>query len=414
MSPIKQLDLDGMTVCLDPYPSVGLASVVISQGGPAYNERPGQFGYSALLMDYLQVGGGVVTEMELQAQFDRNGNGLEAFCTNSSMGLNFRCRPCDWQRSFDLLARVYSTNFTKETLFAREKKNRLSILRLEKDQFSRYGLRRARQHYFPEDPLSCSPTGREEDLQACNPEIMARFTARALSSTKWIVSVSGAYQEDELLAALRSFRQSIPFDVKPELEDMAFIKRGRGRFEEKVAKEQALFCWLLPAPGIYSGEQGKIFLLLNYFNGLSGPLFEEIREKRGLAYYASASWMPSLHDGCLAFVVGCDESKLDLVRKCLTQEWEKVCEQPLSGDDWQKACVQRASLLQLSRQRTDWRAYFSANQIRKGIEPDLGQSEVLQMEDLSPATLQDHILSCNDPCRFLEYVLRPENPTSTR
>ena len=91
---------------------------------------------------------------------------------------------------------------------------------------------------------------------------------------------------------------------------------------------------MLAVPGLNATDDD--LLLQNIFTtwcrDMAGPMFTEIREKLGLAYYAAAADLPGTDAGCVYFYLGTSPQMLPQARAALEQLLAQLAEHGMPAD----------------------------------------------------------------------------------
>ena len=182
-------------------------------------------------------------------------------------------------------------------IVATEARNLVRALRSLKDDKGRYALRRCLEAACEGEPFALDTEGREEDVPAATPSVLAALHARLLSTAPVEIFLAGDLRWDEAKAAVNRHllwpgRTRVPAALPPVASVRAPRKRPRRLVERDVVVQGKLAMAfradlpptspLLPAAIALAGVLGGTS---------SSRLFKVVREVHGLCYYASASWV---------------------------------------------------------------------------------------------------------------------------
>ena len=106
---------------------------------------------------------------------------------------------------------------------------------------------------------------------------------------------------------------------------------------EILDKEQAVLAVAVPASNALSDSTPTQLLFEEWCRDMAGPLFDEIREKRGLAYYAAASSLLGVDAGCLYFYLGTAPEQLDEARTVLEETINRLATEGMPADALERA-----------------------------------------------------------------------------
>ena len=88
---------------------------------------------------------------------------------------------------------------------------------------------------------------------------------------------------------------------------------------------------------MFSNDRFALELLDEAYSGLGSRLFLRIRDELGLAYYVGAYQQPGLDPGYFAFYVGTMPEKVDLCKKEIFAELDKLKQDGLSAKELERA-----------------------------------------------------------------------------
>jgi len=397
----------GSRLFADPVPGSGLVGVCLAFPGPDAAEEPGRFGWTGLLFEILRAGGGNLPETEVTRRFDEWGDGLRATVGHSFAALRYTCLARHFEESLAYLLSFCAPGTAPGSLFERERDARAALVAEERSDPAAAALGRVRSRLFAGRSLAASPLGTEDDLAAADPERLASFAGRILRPDRAFLALSGEFDEHRARLIGEAFLGGSPepameggAKATPPREGMdaggtsAFASFGATgeatppredagdgaptpvfRVTERHPGEQAVVAQAFPAAGTGSPDFRWLSLYAGCLNGLSGPLFEEIRERHGLAYYSSARIIATRGGGLLAFVSGCSEDRAGFLAESLEGILRRVARKGFSEAEFAAGLAQARAGLRLARQRSDWRAFRMATRPVQGLPPDLGAGD---------------------------------------
>jgi predicted Zn-dependent peptidase len=161
----------------------------------------------------------------------------------------------------------------------------------------------AQSSAFAGQPLGRPILGTVKSLAAAKRDTLDAFRAGLYAAPGLVVSVSGAVDEDELLRAVEAVFGGADGELPPEPAPARFT----GGLKTKArALEQSHLVFLLPA----AGSRSRDYYVQRIFaealgGGMASRLFQEAREKRGLAYSIDAYSEAYPDTGVLGLYAGC-------------------------------------------------------------------------------------------------------------
>ncbi|MFZ4574287.1 MAG: M16 family metallopeptidase [Phycisphaerales bacterium] len=229
----------------------------------------------------------------------------------------------------------------------------------------------ARERHHPQ-PLCRSGLGTEEGLEAISGDDLRQEWARHARPGGSIIAAAGAVDVDALEGRLNELFSSWQ-GASPEPEIGPPAARGYGHIEDPSNQVQVLLLEdAPPEPHPDSLLEKVVVMVLS--GGMSGRLFTEVREKRGLCYSVSAGYGGDRDYGVLSAYVGTTPERAQESLDVLHAELRRITtpEGAITPEEFSRAVVGMKSGLIFSGESTSARAASLAADYRR-----LGRSRSL-------------------------------------
>lgn len=140
---------------------------------------------------------------------------------------------------------------------------------------------------FAGQPLSRSILGKPERVASFTRDDLISYTRKHYQPNRMVLAAAGAVSHEQTIAIAQQFFASRRNEVQKPVTEYATYKGGEKTLEKDLEQVQLV----LGFPGLSTVD--KDYYALQVFatvlgGGMSSRLFQEIREKRGLAYSVSA------------------------------------------------------------------------------------------------------------------------------
>jgi zinc protease len=123
-----------------------------------------------------------------------------------------------------------------------------------------------------------------------------------------------------------------------------------GRGVEERDKAQTALAMAFPAPPAGSDDRYALAVLTALLSGLAGRLFDELRERRALAYAVHASPLLRRRGGAVLTYIATSPGHEDEAREAMLDVLGRVADAPLDTDELERAARYSAGLIAIRRQ----------------------------------------------------------------
>lgn len=179
-----------------------------------------------------------------------------------------------------------------QAMFTLQQKNLIAYLESIKDNKQAYALQKLQQAYF-EDPIhQIPPYGDKENLAALTAAECYAYYQEMLAHDEVIITLSGDFASDEVLAAIAQLKFTPRTVGKYQLTYKQTARNKLVAYEEQQDLNQSKLDLAYHFPVEYRGKYHYAALVFNALFGGSAlsKLFTNVREKASLAYYANSSF----------------------------------------------------------------------------------------------------------------------------
>ncbi|GET09382.1 peptidase M16 [Ligilactobacillus agilis] len=179
-----------------------------------------------------------------------------------------------------------------QAMFTLQQKNLIAYLESIKDNKQAYALQKLQQAYF-EDPVhQIPPYGDKENLVALTAAECYAYYQEMLAHDEVIITLSGDFASDEVLAAIAQLKFTPRTVGKYQLTYKQTARNKLVAYEEQQDLNQSKLDLAYHFPVEYRGKYHYAALVFNALFGGSAlsKLFTNVREKASLAYYANSSF----------------------------------------------------------------------------------------------------------------------------
>ncbi len=294
---------NGATLICDAAPGFEtLALSVVAGRGARFEDEP-RSGWSHLLEHMVFKGAGARKARDIVEAIEAEGGQINAATGHERTSFQVRALA----GSLPLAVAVTADLVQRPTLdaddLAREKHVVLQEIAEAADTPDDQVFELAQAAAFAGQPLGRPILGAPTAIAGAAPATLESWRAGLYAPDRLVISAAGAVDEDEFLRlAERDFTVSSAA-VAPDPVPGQFTG---GRAMERRKLEQAHLVFLLPAPGVTDPDHWALRLFVEMLGGgMSSRLFQEARERLGLAYAIDAYSDAYADAGVVGVYAGC-------------------------------------------------------------------------------------------------------------
>ncbi|AWB44348.1 peptidase M16 [Paenibacillus sp. CAA11] len=376
---------NGLRVVLEQIPTCRSVSFGIWVKTGSRNESVERNGISHFIEHMLFKGTERYNAKEIAEQFDAIGGNVNAFTSKEYTCYYAKVLDEHLPIAVDVLSDMFFRSLLDEEELRKEKNVILEEISMYEDTPDDMVHDLVSEAAYGQHSLALPILGTEERLEAMNPSHLRAYMREKYTLSNTVISVAGNIN-DQLLELLEKYFGE--FDVQGEADDLQapdFL--GELKFHRKKT-EQNHICLSFQGLPIDSERQYAMVLLNNALGGgMSSRLFQEIREKRGLAY-SVYSYHSSYSDSGLFTVYAGTAPKqtkdvLDLTQQLLYE----VATKGITEDELHKGKEQLKGSLILSLESTGSRMNrLGKNELMLGrhytLDEMIQRIEAVQMDDV--------------------------------
>jgi predicted Zn-dependent peptidase len=236
----------------------------------------------------------------------------------------------------DILSDIFlNSNFDRQDM-DRERQVILQEINLVEDTPDEHIHVLFNRHFWNNHPLGMSILGTEETVSAIKKKTILNYIKRFYSPERILIAAAGNIYHDDLVEYFKTVfeplspSKEIPHKITPQ------VNAGVSCHEKDL--EQVHVCLGGEAPPLLSDLRFASTLFNTILGGnMSSLLFQEIREKRGLAYSVYSFISAFLDTGLLGVYVGTDPLAVNRVLEVINQEIKRIQKGELSKSDLKAA-----------------------------------------------------------------------------
>ncbi len=323
---------------------------------------------------------------DIASDIDSVGGVMNAFTGKELTAFYVKVPDYHVNLAIDLLADIFTHSRFDLDDIEKEKAVVLQEISMVEDTPDEYIHDIFEKHFWEGHALAMPVLGTRDSVDAFDREQVMRFFEDRYRGENLVIAAVGNLEHDALVDCVAKLFGSLPALRLQSAEDRPGTTARRCCIEKDL--EQLHLVVGTPAPATLDNDRFAGILMNSVFGGsMSSRLFQEIREKRGLAY-AVRSYIVSYRDtGMLNVYVGTSKDKTREVIDIILAEMRRMKTERLTDKELQSAKELIKGNLLLSMESTDNRMQkLATNEIYFGrnVPPEeiVGRIEAVTAEDI--------------------------------
>jgi predicted Zn-dependent peptidase len=377
----------GVRIATESMPSVRSVALGFWIGSGSRSETEEEAGLSHLLEHLLFKGTAKYGSLEIDQIFDGMGAELNAGTGKETTSVYARVIDEHLPEAFDVMADMVFRPALNDV--ESERAVILEEIAMYEDDPQEKVFDVLGEASFGDHPLGRAIIGRSEVIAETPVSEIARFHASRYTPANVVIAAAGAVDHEAVLALARKHLAGVdPAAAAPVTAPAPAAMAPRRRFERKDT-EQYHIC--LGGYGISRHDDRRFALrvLDNIFGGTSSSrLFQEIRERRGLAY-AIYSFTSAYQDtGQIGLYIGTRVDNVAEALAVLGTELARLREEPATAEELGRAKENLKGRVALSLESTGARMNRLGSELLAGVpllslDETVERIEAVSLEDLA-------------------------------
>ena len=318
----------------------------------ARDETADQGGLSHFIEHMIFKGTKKRTALQIAKEFDAIGGQCNAFTSKENTCYYAKVMDTHVDTMVDLLSDIFLNSVFDAAEIERERQVILQEIRMLEDTPDEHVHVLLAKGVWGNHPIGRSILGSQDTVGRFDGESIRAYFGRAYQPERIVIAAAGNVDHGPFSESIASTFEVVrkgndfPERIKPAMDWVA-------RTYPKDL-EQVHIC--LGTKGVHATDERRhACALLNVVLGgnMSSRLFQEIRERRGLAY-AVYSFVSSYSDtGLIGVYVGTDNSNTEKVLSLIVKEMRRLKEKPIDASELRNAKEHLKGSIYLAAESTD-------------------------------------------------------------
>lgn len=379
---------NGLRIIHEAMPGAHSVSLSLSLAQGSRHESDAENGMTHFAEHLLFKGTGARHWTELSRRINLLGGQFNA-CTSADM---VRIYGKVISRDLDPALRLIAEMFTRSTFPEQEVDRERGVILEEIAQYEDIPddlcFEKFTQALLLPHPIGRPVIGTEELVSGFSQSALLEYWNRVLTPRRMLLSVAGDFNEAQLIRLCEEEFGALSTAPCPQ-NGLEPVPGSHGWILEDGDFEQVNFCLGTTGPVARHGDRFAWVLYDAILGGGMGSrLFDEVREKRGLAYSIGSS-VTTMHEAGYLTISGSTraEHATTAIEICL-EEMRKLAEHPVSADELETARAQTERSHLLALESTSVRASLNGEREFYGIPHRSAEEVIISLGAVTPGDIQ--------------------------
>ena len=327
---------NGLKLLSEPMPHVRSVSLGAWLTRGSRHEGDADAGIAHFTEHMLFKGTASRSAEEIAQEVDSMGGHLDAFTAKEYAAYYIKVLDEHLPRAVDLLADLLLRPAFRAEDVRREAHVILEEIKMVEDTPDDLVHELFSRSFWPEHPLGRSILGSPASVGAITSDGLRSFFERSYISGNLVITAAGNVEHARLRDLIGSAFDALPASAAAPSD--ASPTAAAGLWQRTKPVEQTHVCLGVPAHPQTHEARYPCYVLNTVLGGsMSSRLFQNIREKRGLAYAVSSGLEAYRDTGMLLVYVGCAAEAVREVIDLVAVELRRLAQEPIPAGELQRA-----------------------------------------------------------------------------
>ena len=339
---------NGLTIITEQMQHIRSASIGVWLQTGSRDEDAQWNGISHFIEHMVFKGTKNRTAEEIARQVDSIGGNMDAFTAKECICFNVKVLDEHVPTALDILSDLVLNPVFDASDIARERGVIMEEIKMDEDNPDYLVHEIFTQNFWKDHPLGKPILGTKETVKRFERDSVVEAYTHRFAPSNIIVSAAGNLDHDRFVELVTGkFEHMKPMNNGFHSSTPKIISRITLR--NKKALEQVQLCIGVPAHPIAHEKRHAGYILNTVLGGgMSSRLFQNIRERQGLAYSIYSDLNPYRDTGCLAVYAGTSLASASKVVQSVVSEFRRLKSEPVPEEELRRSKAQLKGSLMLS------------------------------------------------------------------
>ncbi len=361
----KTIFKNGLTLITAPLRNTNSVTVLVLVGAGTKYEKKEENGISHFL-EHMCFKGTIKREKALDITKEIEGVGgiLNAFTSKDYTGYFIKLDYSKLNLAIDVVSDIFLNSTLKEEEIEKERGVILEEIKMYEDTPMEYIEVIWERLLYGDQPAGWNIAGERETVSKIKRKDFLKYISDYYLGPNTVVGIAGRFNEGVITNIVKKYFSEVKNRSPKKKKKVIETQKAPKQFFFKKDTQQTHIALGVRSPNIFSKERYALQVLSVILGGnMSSRLFQEIREKRGLAYYVHTKIDLNPDTGYLTTYAGIDHKKINKVTSLIIEEYKKIKDKGPSETELKRAKDYIKGIFRLSLEDSENIASFYTTQM---------------------------------------------------
>lgn len=349
----KHICKNGLRIVSEYIPTVRSVTIGIWVLSGSRHETRENNGISHFIEHMFFKGTKSRTAQEIAEAFDSIGGQINAFTSKEYTCYYARILDNHKEDALKILADMFFNSLYEEKEMNRERKVVMEEIKMYEDTPDDIVHDLLAKAVYGEHPLGFPILGTESHLQSFTKETIVNHMEKRYHPENVVISVAGHFDEQFIQLVDDLFGHFEKKGINNQMDTPSFLAN---HIRKDKDTEQAHLTLGFNGLSVHDDSLYSMIVLNNVLGGsMSSRLFQEVREKRGLAYSVYSYHTSFLDNGLLTIYAGTGNEQLPLLKETIFQTIDELIENGITEKELRNSKEQLKGNIVLGLESTNSR-----------------------------------------------------------
>ncbi len=353
---------NGLAVISEVMQHVRSVSIGVWIKTGSRHERPEENGISHFIEHMVFKGTTTRSAEDIARSVDSVGGHLDAFTAKEMISFSTKVLDEHLPLAFDVLSDLVLHPVFQEEDIQKEQGVVLEELKMDEDSPDFLVHEIFSGNFWKDHPIGKPIIGSKKTIRSFDRSLLRAYYDQAYGPANILVTAAGRLDHDHLMRLVEQAFGGLEPRPAPQ-QDRAPSTHAIIALRDKPALEQVHMCLGVPSYPLADDRRYATYVLNTLLGGgMSSRLFQNIREKQGLAYAVYSELSPYRDTGCLSIYAGTSLESAERVVESILKEFREIKGGQIPVEELRRAKDHLKGSLMLSLESTSSRMANLARQ----------------------------------------------------